>query len=245
MAADRLPNRDPAIDGFGSTHWSLVLTARQTDDQGAALNQLCRAYWRPVYVFARRSGLGEHDAEDATQEFFAHLLERSWLDRVGEDRGSFRGFMYALLKNFLANRRRVAHAQKRGGVPVIPPAFFEEKPELENIVARELDPAGSYDRVWAMSVRRAALTQLAKEQTNPAQIARFEALRPFLIHPPSAGDSEMLAAQLGLSRNQIAVALHRLSRRYSELIRTEVSATLEDPRLVETELRCLIDALAG
>ena len=106
------PPRDRAesLDGFDSTNWSVVLAARKNEDQGAALNKLCRAYWRPVYVFIRRQGLPEHDAEDATQEFFAHILERSWLDHVGEERGSFRGFLYALLRNFLANRRRHAHA---------------------------------------------------------------------------------------------------------------------------------------
>src|SRR5579872_5931525 len=105
MAEARIPPGEREIDGFGSTNWSLVISARQGGGQSAALNQLCRAYWRPVYVFSRRYGLSEHDAEDATQEFFAHILTREWLDRVGEDRGSFRGFLYAMLKHFLANRR--------------------------------------------------------------------------------------------------------------------------------------------
>jgi RNA polymerase sigma factor (sigma-70 family) len=243
--ADAQPNnREESLDGFGSTNWSVVLSARRNDDQGAALNRLCRAYWRPVYVFIRRQGLVEHDAEDATQEFFAHILERSWLNRVGEERGSFRGFLYALLRNFLANRRRQAHAQKRGGPPAIPAAFAGDKADLESIIAREPDPAAAFDQVWAMSVRRAALERLAEEQSGPAQTARFQALRPFLVQPPSSSDYDQLARGLGQSRNQIAVALHRLSRRYSELIRTEVSRTLEDPTRIETELRGLIDALS-
>lgn len=244
MADAPTPARDDDLDGFGSTHWSLVLQAQRNEDQGAALNKLCRTYWRPVYVFSRRQGLGEHDAEDATQEFFAHILERAWLDRVGEERGSFRGFLYALLRNFLANRRRHAQAQKRGGDVVLAASFSADRPELENIVARELDPAAAFDQVWAMSVRRVALERLAREQEGAAQSARFAALRPFLVHPPSSGDYDRLAHELGQTRNQLAVALHRLSRRYSELIRTEVSATLEDPANVEIELRGLIAALS-
>ncbi len=234
--------REETHDGFGSTDWSLVLSAKKSDDQGAALNKLCRIYWRPVYVFIRRQGLPEHDAEDATQEFFAYILERAWLDRVGEERGSFRGFLYALLRNFLSNRRRTAQAQKRGGGgQVIPLALAEERPELENLVARELDPAASYDQAWAISVRRVALDRLASEQEGSA---RFTALRPFLVHPPSSADYDQLARTLGQNRNQIAVALHRLSQRYSELIRTAVRSTLEDLARVEPELRALIDALS-
>src|SRR5882672_1905760 len=141
MAGNPPKARERTLDGFGSTDWSLVLSAKQNDDQGAALNQLCHAYWRPVYVFVRRQGLAEHDAEDATQEFFAYILDRGWLDDVGEERGSFRGFLYALLRNFLNNRRRLAQAQKRGGPRAIPASFSDDKAELENVVARELDPA--------------------------------------------------------------------------------------------------------
>ena len=232
------------LDGFGSTDWSLVLSAQKNVDQGGALNKLCHAYWRPVYVFIRRQGLAEHDAEDATQEFFSYILERDWLDRVGEERGSFRGFLYALLRNFLSNRRRQAHAQKRGGPRLIPSSFADDKAELENLVAAELDPATAYDQVWAISVRRRALDRLAREQAGSPQAARFDALRPFLVSPPSSADYTRLATELGQTRNQIAVALHRLSRRYGELIRTEVSSTLADPTRVETELRRLIDVLS-
>jgi RNA polymerase sigma factor (sigma-70 family) len=243
MAGDPLKAREEAHDGFGSTDWSLVLSAQKNEDQGAALNKLCHAYWRPVYVFARRDGLAEHDAEDATQEFFTYILDRSWLDHAGEERGSFRGFLYALLRNFLSNRRRKDNAQKRSGPRAIPSSFNNDKAELENLVAREMDPATAYDQVWAMSVRRCALDRLADEQLRSPQGARFKALSPFLVHPPSSADYEKLASELGQSRNQIAVALHRLSRRYGELIRTEVSSTLENPAQVETELRRLIAVL--
>jgi hypothetical protein len=231
-------------DGFGSTRWSLILSAKRNDDGGSALNRLCRSYWKPVYVFARLDGLAPEDAEDATQEFFAFLLERSWLQQADPARGSFRGFVKALLRNFLSNRRRNASAQKRGAKFDLLPFRAVEKRELEDIAASDLDPAAAYERVWALSVSQAALTRLAGEQERLGQTARFTALRPFLTHPPATADYDRLARELGQSRNRIAVSLHRLSRRYSELIRAEVIDTLVDRANVETELRSLIDLLS-
>src|SRR2546421_5726472 len=104
-----------SVDGFGSTAWSLVLAASRNDDGGPALNRLCRKYWKPVYTYARRSGLPAPDAEDVTQDFFAYLLERSWLKQVNPARGSFRAFLLTLFRNFLANHRRRQRAFKRSG----------------------------------------------------------------------------------------------------------------------------------
>ncbi|MBX3737961.1 MAG: sigma-70 family RNA polymerase sigma factor [Candidatus Didemnitutus sp.] len=230
-------------DGFDSTNWSLIVSAQRNTDQGAALNLLCQRYWRPIYVFARREGLAAHDAEDATQEFFAHILERAWLDRADVARGSFRGFLRTLLRHFLANRRRVAAAAKRGGGPVRLAELAADRDELEQVAATDLDPALAYDRMWALSVRRLALERLGAEQSDAAHARRFAALRPFLVRAPASEDYDRLAAELGQTRNQLSVALHRLSRRYTELIRAEVRSTLANPADVDTELRQLVDVL--
>src|SRR2546430_6919139 len=95
-----------SVDGFGSTAWSLVLAASRNDDGGPALDRLCRKYWKPVYTFARRSGMPAVDAEDVTQDFFAYLLERGWLKQAAPERGSFRAFLLTLFRNFHANHRR-------------------------------------------------------------------------------------------------------------------------------------------
>jgi DNA-directed RNA polymerase specialized sigma24 family protein len=235
---------DPATsaNGFATTSWSLVMSATRNDDGGAALDRLCRRYWKPIYVFARRDGLRPTDAEDATQEFFAHLLDRSLLKQAGEDRGSFRGFLFATFRNFLANRRRHASAQKRGGPPALNRVEIDE---LENIATTEMDPAAAYERVWAMCVTEAALKRLADEQAGTENLARFKGLRAFLTRPPGTEDYDRLVQQLGQPRNRIAVHLHRLTRRYAELIRSEVVDTLADPTTADTELRRLIEVLAA
>src|SRR5258708_19146260 len=97
-------------DGFGSTAWSIVLAAAQDSGGGRALDRLCRRYWRPIYMFARGSGLLRCDAEDATQDFFSYLLAGEWLKQADPDRGSFRAYLLTLMRNFLSNRLRLDHA---------------------------------------------------------------------------------------------------------------------------------------
>src|SRR5882724_2656278 len=109
MIADEHSSRPlpvQSVDGFGSTAWSLVLNAAKEDFGGEALDRLCRKYWKPIYTFARRSGLSAADAEDITQDFFAYLLERSWIKQADPLQGSFRAFLLTLYRNFSANHRR-------------------------------------------------------------------------------------------------------------------------------------------
>jgi len=218
-----------------------VLAAVRNDDSGEALNRLCRRYWKPIYIYSRRDGLAPADAEDATQDFFSYLLERSWLKESGEERGSFRGFLLALLRHFLANRRRQASAQKRGG------NLFPNRAdlsELETLATDEADPALAYERAWAGCVTQAALEALSREQTQAGNAARFAALQPFLARAPSSADYERITVELGVPSNRVAVYLHRLTRRYGELIRAEVADTVADPLEVGPELRRLVAVLS-
>lgn len=231
------------VDGFGSTAWSVILAAAQ-EDGAAALDRLCRKYWKPVYTFARRRGLAPWDAEDATQDFFRYLLSREWLKRADPQRGSFRAYLLTLLRNFLANRRRTEHALKRGG-PARDAIFGidADEGEVAAVPAQDADPARAYERAWAACVLEAALARLEAEQAGAGHATRFRALQPFLTRPPAPGEYERLAAGLELTRNRIALALHRLSRRLAELIRTEVADTLSDRSALDAELRLLFDAL--
>lgn len=230
--------------GFGSTAWSLVLAASRNDDGGPALDRLCRKYWKPVYTFARRSGLPVADAEDATQDFFAYLLERSWLKHVDPERGSFRAFLLTLFKNFLANQRRRQRALKRGGLEA-DLSFDTGSIERELAAAADqLDPAASYDRAWATCVLQTTLVRLAQEQTTAGKAGSFEKLRPFLTQRPGTGDYDRLGNELGVTRNQVTLLIHRLSRRFAELIRIEVSDTVSNPAEVDTELHYLLATLA-
>lgn len=233
------------VDGFASTCWSLVLAASKDDLSGPALDRLCRAYWKAIYTFARKSGLAPSDAEDATQDFFAFLLARSWLQQASPERGSFRAFLLTLFQNFLSNRRQKDRAQKRGGgTTIISVHASDGENEVVAIDALGLDPASAYDRVWANCVLQSTLARLAKEQETAGKPGVFEALRPFLTQRPGPGDYERVGQQLGLPRNQVAVMIHRLSRRFAELIRAEVAETLSDRGGVEQELRHLLKALS-
>jgi RNA polymerase sigma-70 factor (ECF subfamily) len=221
-----------------------MLTAQEMDGRDA-LDRLCRRYWRPVYMFARRTGLRRCDAEDATQDFFSYLLIRDWLKQVDPQRGSVRAFLLTLLRNFLANRWRHEHAQKRGGSTAVLSleADLCER-ELETLTGSDVDPVQAYERSWANCVIQSALNRLASEKEEAGESGRFAKLRPYLIHPPGPGDYERLSETLGLPRARVAVIIHRHSRRFAELVRSEVADTLANRAGLETELRGLLEAMA-
>ena len=250
---DALTNRNDSssartndnTDGFASTVWSLVFAAAQDSDGKAALDRLCRRYWRPVYIFVRHSGAPRADAEDATQDFFVYLLNREWIKQADPQRGSFRAFLLTLLRNFLSNRRRHDGALKRGGaVETLPMDTDVCERELISVAANEVDPVQAFERSWAQCVLDAALERLAAEKQQAGERARFDQLRPYLTHPPGPGEYERLSESLGLPRARVAVIIHRHSRRFAELIRSEVAETLVDRTGLEVELRGLLDALA-
>jgi DNA-directed RNA polymerase specialized sigma24 family protein len=230
-------------DGFASTEWSLVLTA--STDGGPALDRLCGTYWKPVYVFIRASGLPPAEAEDATQEFFADMLRREWLKVVDRDRGSFRAFLRSSVRLFLQNRRRHQQAKKRGGgASLVPLDTAEGERELARLSSTRTDPCQHYESAWADCVVAAALERLGEEQQRAGKAALFAQLRPFLTAAPAPGDYGRVAADVGLAPGQVAVTVHRLSRRLAELIRAEIAGTLLDPRELETELRYLLQLAA-
>ena len=105
------------VAAFTTTHWSVVLAAGQGDSPqaAAALEQLCRTYWYPIYAYVRRQGHRPEDAEDLTQAFFAGLLAKQFLREAAPERGRFRSFLLASLRHFLVDQLRHAEAAKRGG----------------------------------------------------------------------------------------------------------------------------------
>jgi len=228
-------------DGFSSTTWSLVIAAGQDEDGGKALERLCRKHWRPIYIFVRCSGLSPSDAEDATQEFFIELLEREWLKKADPSRGSFRAYLLSLLRNFLANRRRVSLAKRRGGgATILPLDGIEGERELAKLSVTDSDPAGAYEASWANGVLTTAWERLEKEQNEAGKALLFELLRAFVTQAPGAGDYQRLSDELGMRRGQIALLIHRLNRRFTELIRAEVAETLADRSELDAELRFLL-----
>lgn len=226
---------------FATTRWSLIMDAR-TDAPSArqALEQICRAYRRPVLEFVRMHGHTRADAEDLTQEFFARLLEGRWDRRADPERGRFRSFLLAALKHFLTNSTRATRAAKRGG--------GEVRVGLDDVEAtlRSPDPRSpdqEFERAWAMTVVERAMARLGEEMTASGKGVLFEQLLPYIGESPDADDYRTLADRLGARPNTIAVAVHRLRARLRELVHAEVADQTEGPVAMARELRFLRSTL--
>ncbi|MES2570929.1 MAG: sigma-70 family RNA polymerase sigma factor [Verrucomicrobiota bacterium] len=232
---------------FSATRWSVILTATNDSPAGAAaLSVFCRAYWFPLYTFARRSGLGPHDAEDATQGFFVHLLGKQTLDAVDREKGRFRTFLLASLKHFLADERDRAHAKKRGGgqLPIsLETAAAEKRYALEPL--DELSPDRLFDRRWALTIIEQALDRLRAEYEALGKSALFSALHPLLATPEQARPYAEIGATLAMNEGAIKVAVHRLRQRYRVALREQIAETVTTPAEVDAELRHLLEALGA
>jgi RNA polymerase sigma-70 factor (ECF subfamily) len=220
----------------------------QTASQHAlsALTELCQIYWRPVYVFLRRQGIQQHDAQDLTQGFFADLIESRAYARADPAKGRFRSFLLGTLKHFIAHARDRDRAQKRGGASV--PVQLDEAAisEAETYASRcnYWSSDGVFEREWAASVARQALDRLAQEYEFGGKGAMFEALKSRLTAGEAAAiPYEELANRLGRTAAHLRVDVTRLRARYRAILREEVSGTVVDPRDVDEELRYLRQAM--
>jgi RNA polymerase sigma factor (sigma-70 family) len=240
------PTALPEARAFASTRWSVVLAAGgSTPAARDALAILCRLYWYPLYAFVRREGKSADDALDLTQEFFARLIEKEWLDGVSPERGRFRSWLLAAMKHFLAKEWRDAQRLKRGGgVTLVPldPGDAEERyahePAADLLTADQI-----YDRRWALDVLDRGMVRLKTECEAAGKAAHFEALK-FCLTGEKVALSDV-AARLGSTEGAVKVAVHRLRERYRELIRAEIAETVDGPEKVEAELQELQAALRG
>ncbi|MEN9573642.1 MAG: hypothetical protein RL514_1497 [Verrucomicrobiota bacterium] len=234
-----------AVQGFHTTHWSVVLEAGGADGSArGALETLCRNYWYPLYVFVRRRGYDPHQAQDLTQEFFARLLAGESLKTAQPERGRFRTFLLGALKNFLANDWRDAHRLKRGGGAELlswdgldPASRYALEPAIDD------PPEALFDRRWAQAVVTTALNRLEGEMRREGTADRCSTLKPFLQGGGDADSYAAVAVRLGLSVAATKSAIFRLRRRYAELIREEVAQTVESSSEVEAEIQYLITLL--
>jgi len=243
------PRREPNAGGqFASTQWSVVLAARDGDPARAreALAALCGTYWRPLYLYVRRCGRSTEDAQDLTQGFFAHLMEKESLRHVDPGLGKFRAFLLASLKNYMTNERRRGQTEKRGEAAKLVSLEAVRGVEAHVAVADgSLSPERQYERNWALTVLGRVTEQLEAEFSAAGKARIFEMLKPYLT-----GDREMryaeAAAVLGISEVTARVAVHRMRGRFRDLLHEEVARTLADPGdagAVEQELRFLLAAL--
>ena len=233
---------------FTTTHWSVVLAARDMASPQAdvALAELCRTYWYPLYAFVRRKGHGPHDAQDLTQAFFARLLEKNYVAQADRDRGRFRTFLLAALTHFLADEWDKTRRLKRGGdreMISFDAASAEERYRLEPI--DQLDAAKLYERHWVTTLFDKVLARLEQEFRDSGKAGLFDALKGSLLADDSALSYTELGAQLGLKEDAVKQAVHRMRRRYRELFREEIAQTVAGPGEVEDELKHLFAVLSG
>ena len=235
-------------DIFATTRWTVVLAAgqRHTAQANVALEELCRIYWFPLYAYVRRRGHTREDAEDLVQEFFARFLAKNYLAGLASERGRFRAFLLAALKHFLANEWDRAQTQKRGGGAAhLSLDWQTADTKFQVAAAAEPSPDRAFDREWALALLERVITRLSDECAAEGKAESFARLKPFLTAARSAMPYAQVAAELGLAEGAVRVAVHRLRRRYRELLRDEIAQTLSEPAQVEEELRALFGAFGS
>jgi len=248
MSEDQAMSRAAPGDGrFATTHWSVVLSASQPESAHyhQALESLCRTYWFPLYAYLRRHGYDTHQAEDHTQAFLAALMEKHSLRLAEPKRGKFRSFLLAALKHFIANERARAGAQKRGGGRHALSLDCGDAEALYALEPRdELSPEKLFERSWAMTVLDRAMTRLRAEATSANKQEQFDCLKLYLTASEKLAAYREAAARLGTTEGAVKVAVHRLRRRYRELLRDEIAHTVASKDQIDEEIRHLFAALA-
>lgn len=216
---------------------------RDSSRAEAALTELCQTYWYPLYAFLRRRGHESHAAEDLTQAFFASLLARDFLAKIDRQKGRFRSFLLASLKNFLADEHDRAAAQKRGGgQPAISLEGLNAESRYRLEPAHDLSPEKMYEKQWALSVLERVLSRLQAEAVAGGRLPLFDHLQATLIDSQSTRYAA-IANEFGMTEGAIKTAAHRFRQRYRELLIDEISQTVAEPDEVDGEIRYLMSCL--
>jgi len=236
----------PGPRGFATTHWSLVVAAKPDEASRSrarkALEELCKAYWYPLYAFARCRGYSSDEAQDLTQSFFARIIETGGLAAADPARGRFRSYLLGAMKHFLANEWHRARARKRGGdVTFLDLDALDPEARYALEPARSTDPDAGFDREWAQETIAHAMVKLRAETEARGKGELFEELKGSLIGDERARGET--AARLGMTAGAVKVAVHRLRQRFRELLRAEIAETVSDPSDVDVEMRHLVAAL--
>jgi DNA-directed RNA polymerase specialized sigma24 family protein len=231
--------------GFAPTRWTLVLAARgNTPEARAALSDLCASYYEPVLRFLRREGRDPDSARELAQEFFSRVLTGSGFAAADPARGRFRSYLLGALRHFLRDQRaRIASVRRGGGIvpESIDPA--EDGPGLQ-VAADTSDDALAFDREWAFNLMRRGLDRLSAEYVADGKASLFEVLKPWLGASSPTDHESAESTPSGLSPGALKVAVHRLRRRFRQIIRAEVADTVPDPADIDAELHHLVEVMA-
>ncbi len=223
-----------------------MLEARGNSTEAkAALSDLCGAYYAPVFAFIRRSAPDEDAARDLAQEFFARLLARGGIGNVDPQRGRFRSFLLGAVKHFLADMRDHDHRLKRGAGQANESldATTETPSGLEAPDSKTASPDREFDHKWALTLLDRAFSAMAQEYKEAGKSGQFEALKPWLTGEGEKMSQAEAARQLAMNEGAVKVAIHRLRRRFRDLIKSEISQTVKDGADIESEMRDLLEAL--
>ena len=235
-------------DVFATTHWTVVLAAgkRSTPQADVALEQLCRTYWFPLYAYVRRRGHTKEDAEDLVQAFFARFLAKNYLAGLSAERGRFRAFLLASLKHFLINDWKKSQRQKRGGGEAALSLDWQTADTKFQVAAtNEPSPDKAFDREWALALLAKVIERLQKECEADGKAKLFGQLKTFLTADKDGTAQSEAAKVLGMEEGAVRVAIHRLRKRYRELLRAEIAWTLADAADVDEEMRALFGAFSA
>ncbi len=231
---------------FATTRWSLIQQARQGQDASArvALEELCRAYWLPVYAFIRRQTRDLHEAQDWTQGFFATLLSRDAFVELAPERGRFRSFLLAAARHFASNERDKKNATVRGGRIAFHSLDFERgEAQLATELARGETPEQIFERRWALALLERVLNRLRLENQDAGRAELFAVLANHLAGQPTEGTLAEVAESLKMSPEAVRIALHRLRKRYRRILQSEIAETISSPDGIDDEIQLLFRAL--
>jgi len=230
---------------FNTTHWTMVLQAarKHEPEQIRAMEELCRIYWYPVYAFIRRQGFSVADAEDCTQEFFQKLVAGTMMETVAQERGQFRSFLLACCRHFASNFRDYQRAAKRGGGV----SFLSIDIELAETLYRKEKISEPVERAfnnqWATALVNHCRRLLEEDYRAAAKSGQIDLLLPFLLNAETHLAYQEIAQKLQTSPANVQVMLHRMRRRFRDILRREVRATLADPSELKNEIRFLLSVL--
>ena len=233
---------------FPSTDWSIVrrATAQSTRTADGAIATLCERYWYPLYACLRHRGYDSADAEDLTQAFLASVVERNRRRRILPEQGRFRAFIRTALMNFAANQDRRGRAQKRGGgLRHVSDAFDPAEPRHACEPVDRSTPERVFDRSWAVALLNRVLVRLEEDYASAGKAEIFQQLQQALVGDPDRRSHADTAAALAMSEAAVRVAVHRMRRRYRNLLRDEVGRTVSEPTAIDDEIRYLFAVVAS
>jgi len=237
----------PGAGRFATTHWSVVLTAGSPSSPNykQALSNLCQTYWFPLYAYLRRQGYDTDKAKDYTQAFFAGLLEKRGLRLADPKRGKFRSFLLTALKRFVAGEFNRAKALKRGGGRKVLSLDFENAESQYALEpAHQLSAEKLFERSWALTLLNRAMSRLQAESAGKKKQKLFDLLKVHLTAEKASIPYRDVAAELDMTEGTVKVTMHRLRRRYRELLRDEIAQTVTNEDEIDEEIRDLFAALA-